>query len=369
MRAALLWLAAFLIAACAPRETDPVPQGRYAAAGEVIETYGRPGASLRDAEGRDSQRVTVWYPAADGAEATLRLIGSEPTPFFISGEAADGAAFAEGAQQLPLIVVSHGFGGSARQMGWLGTALAREGYVVAAVDHPGNNGFDDRTPEGALLYWERSDDLRHAIDAVLADPEWGPRIDPERIGAIGYSMGGASVLIQLGVRPDPAAFQDYCGRAPDAALCASTISDGDFGTADRAEVLNASPAIRASVATEFAARRDARIDAALLIAPALGPVLSREDLARVSAPILILQGDRDATTPAAENAQAFAAALPNDRLVLLEGVEHNAFLGLCGMAARVRYAPLCGGSVPREETHRRVIDEAVRFFGEVLSNP
>ncbi|WP_296816489.1 hypothetical protein [Brevundimonas sp.] len=369
MRAALLGLAAFFLTACAPRAADPVPQARYATAGEVIATYSRPGASLRDAEGRDSQRVTIWYPAAQGVEATPRLIGSEPTPFFISGEAADDAPFAQGAKRLPLIVVSHGFGGSARQLAWLGTALAREGYVVVAVDHPGNNGFDDRTPEGALLYWERSDDLRHAIDAVLADPEWGPRIDPERTGAVGYSMGWASVLIQLGVRPDRAAFAAHCRRAPDAALCAPTVSDGDFGTANRTEVLNASEAIRASVATEFDARRDDRLDAALLIAPALGPVLSRADLAQVSAPILILQGDRDTTTPAAENARAFSEALPNDRLVILEGVEHTAFLGLCGMAARVRYAPLCGGAVPREETHRRVIEEAVSFFGEALSRP
>ncbi len=369
MRAALLGLAAFVLAACAPPAADATPQTRYAVAGEVIETFVRPGASLRDAERRDSQRVTIWYPAAEGAEATPRLIGSEPTPFFISGEAADDAAFASDSGRLPLIIVSHGFGGSARQLAWLGTALAREGYVVAAVDHPGNNGFDDRTPEGALLYWERSDDIRHAIDAVLADPEWGPRIDPEQIGAVGYSMGGASVLIQMGVRPDRAALEAHCGGAPASSLCAPTISDGDFGTANRAEVLNRSDAIRASVVTEFSDRRDPRIDAALLIAPALGPVLSRDDLAAVTAPILIVQGSLDTVTPPAANAQVFSASLPNDRLLVLEGVEHNAFLGLCGVAARVRYAPLCGGAQPREETHRRAIEEAVAFFSETLAAP
>ena len=369
MRAALFGLAALFLCGCASPATETDLSSTYPVAGEVIETYARPGAAMRDAEGRDTQRVTIWYPAGEDAVATPRLIGSEPTPFFISGEAADGAAFAPEAGRLPLVVVSHGFGGSARQLAWLGTALAREGYVVAAVDHPGNNGFDDRTPEGALLYWERSDDLRHAIDAVLAAPEWGPRIDAERIGAIGYSMGGASVLIQLGARPDRAAFEALCAASADSSLCAPTISDGDFGTVTRAEVLNGSDAIRASTATEFEARRDTRVDAALLIAPALGPILSREDLTGVAAPILILQGDRDTTTPAAENAQVFAASLPNDRLVLLEGVEHNAFLGLCGMAARVRYAPLCGGSVPREETHRRAIEEAVQFFAEALSTP
>jgi len=51
------------------------------------------------------------------------------------------APFADAARH-PLILVSHGFGGVARQMTRLGAPLARAGYVVVAVDHPGTNGRD-----------------------------------------------------------------------------------------------------------------------------------------------------------------------------------------------------------------------------------
>ena len=44
-------------------------------------------------------------------------------------------------------------------MAWFGTALAREGYIVIAVDHPGNNnGMDPMTIGGAALFWERPGD-------------------------------------------------------------------------------------------------------------------------------------------------------------------------------------------------------------------
>lgn len=363
VRAAAWLVFALSLCACA-RAALPAPDVDYAA-GEIVETYPRPEAALRDAAGRDSQRVTVWYPAATDVVETSRIIGPADQPYFISGQAADGAAFAARGP-LPLIVISHGFGGSARQMAWLGTALARNGYVVAAVDHPGNNGTDDRTPLGALLYWERADDLRYAIDAILGDPEWGPRINRERIGAVGYSMGGASVLIELGARPDPRALAAWCARSLRNLLCGDTISDSDFGTVDRREVLRSSEAVRRSVATEDADRDDERIDAAVLIAPALGPLLANEHLRDVDTPVLVLQGSDDQTTPADENADAYVERLSQGRLVRLNRTDHNAFLGLCADAARRRYGPLCSGDAARSDTHRQTIEAVLAFFDGTL---
>ena len=357
---------ALILGACAPA-VQPTSAFDYAA-GEIVEAYPRPGAALRDAQGRDSQRVTVWYPAAADTPETPRVIGPMEQPFFVSGQAADGAGFAA-REPLPLIVISHGFGGSARQMAWLGTALARAGYVVAAVDHPGNNGTDDRTPLGALLYWERADDLHHALDALLGDPEWGPRIDHDRIGAIGYSMGGASVLIELGARPDPRALIAWCARSLRNQLCGDTISDGDFGTVDRRQTLRSSAAVRSSVASEASDRNDERIDAAVLIAPALGPLLANDQLRRVDEPVLILQGERDQTTPADENASAFIERLPHGQLRRLDGTDHNAFLGLCTEAGRSRYAPLCEADATRPDTHSAAIAAITTFFDETLAAP
>ncbi len=366
MRRLLAWVVvvAALVAgpACAGRVETVAAAG--AAVGERIVEYPRPGAAIRDAQGRDSQRVTIWYPAASGVAMTPRVIGPADNPFFTSGMAADDAPLAAFAEA-PLIVVSHGFGGSARQMAWLGVALAAQGYVVIAPDHPGNNGFDDRTPTGALLWWERVDDLRLAIDAVLADSVWAGRIDAERIGAIGYSMGGATVLTQLGAWVDAASIDRLCEARPGDMLCSETLSDGDFGTVSRAATLASSPAVIGSVATQGNDRTDTRIDAALLIAPGLVPVFAPETLARIEAPVLILHGQKDRVVEP-EASRTLAAALPADQLRMLPEVGHNDFLGLCGMAARLRYAPLCMGDGQRAETHAAAIAAAVAFFDETL---
>ena len=70
------------------------------------------------------------------------------------------AAFAADRIRWPVILLSHGFGGTARIVGWFGIAMARDGYIVATVDHPGNNAADQMTVPGAALYWDRADDLR-----------------------------------------------------------------------------------------------------------------------------------------------------------------------------------------------------------------
>src|SRR5437762_2729137 len=100
-----------------------------------------PTAALRDAEHKDAVRVTVWYPAAADAKEERIDIGPPGRPLFTVGQVAPGAGFAD-ARPRPVILFSHGFGGTARMMAWFGVPLARAGYMVVAVDHPGNNGLD-----------------------------------------------------------------------------------------------------------------------------------------------------------------------------------------------------------------------------------
>src|SRR5258708_4359162 len=120
---------------------------------------------------------------------------------FIVGAVAPGAAFAD-AKPRPVILLSHGFGGTARMMGWFGVPLARAGYVVIAVDHPGNNGMDKMTVGGAIMSWDRAQDLRAALDAVKADPAIGPHLDLKRLGVSGFSAGGFTSLVGAGAHVD-----------------------------------------------------------------------------------------------------------------------------------------------------------------------
>src|SRR5580704_8483569 len=150
-----LWIA--LAAALALH--SPASAATPLTAGERHLTTTTASAAVRN-HGNGTLRITLWYPAtAPDQEAD---IGPPGGAIFVTGRVAADAPFADDARH-PLILVSHGFGGTARNMTWLGAALARAGYVVVAVDHPGTNGIDGVTAEGAYAPWERAGDLRAAL--------------------------------------------------------------------------------------------------------------------------------------------------------------------------------------------------------------
>ncbi len=165
-------------------------------------------ATLRNASHSDELRITVWYPAAPNAVEAPLDIGPPGNPVFTPGSAAPDAPF-EDARPRPVILFSHGFGGTARIMAWFGTALARHGFIVIAVDHPGNNGRDPMTLAGAVLNWERPGDLAAALDKAKSDPQIAPHLDLDRLGAAGFSAGGFTTLVEAGARVDPLRFQRF----------------------------------------------------------------------------------------------------------------------------------------------------------------
>src|SRR5690606_22605903 len=113
--------------------------------------------------------------------------------------------------RLPLIVLSHGTGGAALTLMWLGQHLAANGFVVAAVNHHGNTAIEERhTAQGFVLWWERAADLSAVIDHMLVDEALGPRIDAGRIGAAGFSLGGYTVLSLAGGITDLEAYEAFC---------------------------------------------------------------------------------------------------------------------------------------------------------------
>jgi predicted dienelactone hydrolase len=308
--------------------------------------------------------TTVWYPAAPTTKSSPQAIGPPNTPLFTLGEWAPDAAPASG--RFPLIVMSHGTGGSAQIMGWLGSGLASHGYVVAAVNHPGNNALEEYTPEGFLVWWERARDLSTTIDFVLRDPTVGRIIDRGRIGAIGFSLGGYTMFEIAGARTDPALFQKYC-QSPEAQGC---VDPPEFPNlfARWSELQKTSSSLRAATSRAGDSYRDARVRAVFAIAPALGPALKEESLHGISIPIHILAGDADQIVPIRPNAQRLAQYTHGAALTLLPSVGHYAFLATCTDAGRRAQPQLCTDvpEVDRDAIHRRTIELAAQFFERTL---
>ena len=321
------------------------------------EPYSWRGAATR------SLVTTIWYPVDAGIPMSDQHIGPPAAPLFTLGRWADDAPMSQG--PFALIVLSHGTGGSAQIMAWLARDLASRGYIVAAVNHPGNTALEPYTAEGFLLWWERARDLTAVIDLALADAVVGPRIDRNRIGAIGFSLGGYTVLELAGARTDPALLQRFCASR-DAAECADPPEFPNLF--ERWTELQAdSNEFREMAAQAGRSYRDPRVRAAFAIAPALGPAFVSESLSALDIPVQILAGQDDEIVPLATNARFFARAIPRATLELLPG-GHYTFLATCTDTGRLAQPVLCTdpAHVDREVTHRRASELAARFFERTL---
>lgn len=339
-----------------------------ALAGQVGErhlTAVNPTAALRDAEHRDTVRVTVWYPAeADAHEVSLD-IGPPGKPLFVVGSAAPDAAFVDESRR-PVILFSHGFGGTARMMAWFTLPLVRAGYIVIAVDHPGNNGMDKMTAGGAIMFWDRPGDLAAALNAVKADPVIGPHLDLGRLGVAGFSAGGFTAIAATGARVQSARLMKFCGANPDDGICRPQ-KEFPLSTEQMLAALKA-PDLAAEAAHDGDDHAVHGVRAAFAIAPAIVQAFDPAGLKADETPIAIILGDADPVAPPATNGLVAARNLPHAELKVLPGVGHYDFLATCTPAG-IAVVPVCAGLPPQDPSHRAAIDMALAFFAKTLGRP
>ncbi|MDP2007312.1 MAG: hypothetical protein Q8K45_16670 [Rubrivivax sp.] len=110
----------------------------------------------------------------------------------------------------PLVVFSHGIGGSRRGYSWLGSHFARHGIASLHLQHVGSDralwtgnvfGLVGRLQDAAQdkEAIARAQDLRFALDTLLAG-ELAVRVDARRIVAAGHSYGANTTLLASGAR-------------------------------------------------------------------------------------------------------------------------------------------------------------------------
>ncbi|MDP8982949.1 MAG: SgcJ/EcaC family oxidoreductase [Acidobacteriota bacterium] len=314
--------------------------------------------------------TTIWYPAEAAAAEQPQWIGAPDAPLFSAAKAAPDAPLASAPGKFPLVLISHGTGGTALMMGWLGAHLAARGYIAAAVNHPGNNGTETYTAAGFTLWWERATDLSVVIDQLLADSTFGRRIDPQRIGAAGFSLGGYTVIEIAGGITRRSSYRDFC-RSPRAdGICKPPPEFPEFMT--RFEQLDdlakTDAEIRESLRHESESHRDPRIHAVFAMAPALGPAFPADGLAGISIPVAIVAGAADENVPIASSAKYFADHIPNAELTLFERAPHYVFLGACTDQGRKIRPVLCSDppGINRESLHRETAAMATHFFDDHL---
>jgi len=332
----------------------------------VGETHGvahTASAAVRDAGHSDRVRYTVWYPAQPGAKEQPLTIGPPGAPLFEEGSSAVDAPVAPG--RWPLLLASHGNGGSARMMGWFSTALARAGYVVMAVDHPGNNGVDPMTDAGSILMWNRADDLAAALAAVRADPVLSPHVDAERLGLVGYSAGGFTALVAAGARPDMGRLVAFCKASPKDGVCLPQAENPEM-TFERRLAAVATPKLAPWVAKSAEDRSIPNVRAVFLMAPAIVQAFEPGELGRLEVPVSVVVGEADGIALPGTNSKVIVEANGKARLQVLPLVGHYDFLAECTALGRQRVGKLCEVGADKGSTHQAAIRQAKELFDSAL---
>lgn len=116
----------------------------------------------------------------------------------------------------PVIVFSHGLGGSYNRCAYLGQAWASRGFVAVLLQHPGS---DEQVWKGKIRIlnelreayktnWNgrtRANDIRFALDCLERMSQQGnwlaERMDLDRIGVGGYDLGALAALLVAGQTP------------------------------------------------------------------------------------------------------------------------------------------------------------------------
>lgn len=304
--------------------------------------------------------------ADDSVRPVDWLLGPPDAPLFRLGSSAPDAPLASSPGRRPLIVLSHGTGGSAAMLAWLGESLASAGYIVAAVDHHGNtsNG-SELVAAGFVLWWERATDVSRVIDRILADSLFGPRVDAGAIGVAGFSLGGYTALALAGARTSVATPETFCRSADRDATCEPQPEFPDV-IAAYAKVRD-DAVVKASLARETHSFLDARIRGVYTIAP-VGRMFTAASLSAIRVPVRIVVGRDDRTAPAVTNGQYLANHIPGAQFRLLSGAGHYTFLAECAPAGKTQRPDLCQDSpaVDRAAMHQSVAADAVTFFSQVF---
>jgi predicted dienelactone hydrolase len=309
-----------------------------------------------------SLRVIIWYPAVYEAREEAQWVGPPIVKFFSAGRTAPGAAPAPGPRR-PLILLSHGAGGTALGFAWLGTALAAHGFIAAAVNHPGNNGLEALTVEGFSLWWLRATDLSAVIDALLGDKTFGALIDPARIGAAGHSAGGYAVIAVAGAISDPAKLQAFC-RSPAADISCKAAPPAPEMRERRQARLDSDPEFRQRYGKAGESYRDERIRAVFAMAPGLVPMFTPESLGAISIPVAIVSGNADEVVSSVSHAEALASVIPHATLKLFPRAGHFVFFDTCTAVGRLVLRAVCvdAGGVDRDAIHAETVGLALDFF-------
>ncbi|MFG5410574.1 dienelactone hydrolase [Piscinibacter sakaiensis] len=248
---------------------------------------------------------------------------------------------------LPLVLISHGQGGTRLGHHDTATALADAGYLVASFNHPGDSYGDDAGASEPAIFASRPADVSRAITYLVEQWPERERVDAGAIGVFGFSRGGYTALALAGGVPDR---ERHCGswRALLLTVCRR------LGRSDAQLTARPDPRVRAIVAA----------DPLNLFGPA--------SFRGVGIPVQLWASALGGDGVSLADVQAIQRALPAPpAFQVVAGAGHFAFLAPCTDAFREEARRLCEDPPGFDHVrwHATLNAAVVAFFDRNLRRP
>jgi predicted dienelactone hydrolase len=275
----------------------------------------------------------VWYPCA---QVTGRVtIGPYVLPVAENCPVAG--------ESLPLVVISHGRGGTFLGHEDTAEALADAGFVAVAINH-GDNAMAKGRIDDPSVFVERPADIKRVIDYVLGQWSGASKIDPARVGLFGFSRGGYTALVAIGANISSAKVLTLCQG-------------------------NASPTCDQVRKGELPQPvHDPRVKAAVIADP-LGIFFAGDSFGDLRGPVQLWSSERggDGVTP--EGVRDIAAWLPTrPDFRVVPNSQHFDFLGPCPAELAKSRPEICDdeSGFDRLAFHKQFNAAVVAFFRQHL---
>jgi predicted dienelactone hydrolase len=296
---------------------------------------------IEDPKGGAPLEVGVWYPTASpGKPQALEL--------YTQTVAQD--APVQG-RDLPLVVISHGHGGSYAGHYDTAEALAKAGFVAASVTHNGDSWQDSSR---ATHLEDRPYQLEVLTNYMLNRWAGHDRLDADRIGAFGFSAGGFTVLAFAGGEPDLSRLKAHCRERPAFADCQIAVEEKFDYQAPRTWT------------------HDPRVKAVVVASPAIGFAFGKAGLAHVTAKVQLWRGEDDPVLPNPYYAEAVRKDLPTPpEMHVIPHMGHYEFLAPCPAVMAQKMPEICAHEDGFDPVafHARFDKDVVRFFEASLKAP
>ena len=264
---------------------------------------------------------SAWYPTSDHS------VVHQPSErqLFDLGKVAVASSLAE-EDLFPVVMMSHGTGGSPESMGWLAHRLAQDGHIVIGAHHHGNTGREPYHAAGFICGWERALDLSVLLSLLSDAGPFAGRLKLDRVHAVGFSIGGYTALALAGALTSMDRYFSWASENSDTARGPREFPDV---ASQLTQLHDSSEPFRASWARQGESFKDDRICTATAIAPP-PPIraFDKDSVGAISVPVTLITGEADQEAPSAACADWLQSANPTFRRVSVgEAVGHYTFLG------------------------------------------